>query len=93
MTLDDFSEVTQRIIATQGFADFRPTACFPGRRELRVLSELPPGQDAEVSAMDWARGLAKPDEEFLIAVKVSPVSFKVTRAVGAMTESRVFQAE
>lgn len=93
MTLDDFAEVTQRIIATQGFADFRPTACFPGRREIRVLSELPPGQNTEVSSMAWARGLAESDEEFLIALKVSTLSFKVTRVFGAMTESRAFQAE
>lgn len=93
MTLDNFAEVTRRIIATQGFADFQPTACFPSRREVRVLSELPPGQDAEVFSIDWARGLAEPDESFLIAVKVSAATFKVIRVVGAMTESRIFQAE
>lgn len=92
MTLDDFAEVTQRIIANQGFADFRPTACFPIRREIRVLSELPKGQDVEIASMDWARGLAGPDEDFLIAFKVSPVSFKVIRVAGAITESQLFRA-
>lgn len=93
MTLDNFAELTQRIIATQGFADFQPTACFPSRREVRVLSDLPAGQDAEVSSMDWARGLAEPDESFLVAVKVSAVTFKVIRVAGATTESRIFRAE
>lgn len=93
MTLDDFAEVTQRIIAKQGFADFQSTACFPSRREVRVLSELPLDQDVEASSMEWARGLAGLDEGFLVAVKVSSASFKVIRVVGATTESRVFQVE
>ena len=41
MSPADFATITHRVIRTQGFADFQPTACFPERSDIRALAGVP----------------------------------------------------
>jgi len=54
MTLDEFSDTTQRIISNDGFEEYQPTACYPARREIKVLTGLPPDIEPENAVLDWA---------------------------------------
>jgi hypothetical protein len=40
-TLNEFAAMTKRIIASDGFDDYLPTAIYPGRRHVVLLEELP----------------------------------------------------
>lgn len=93
MTLDEFANITFSIISKHGFADFQPTACFPERRDVRVLAGLPASKDVETESIAWARKSAIAEEEFLVAFKVAPEKFKIFRFSGDRTESSIFNLE
>lgn len=90
MKPSDFAAITQNIIRNQGFDDFAPVACFPERREIRALADVPEDEDIEATAINWGQSLAKPGEEFLIAFKHSPTEFKVIRLEGSDVEQEMF---
>jgi hypothetical protein len=90
MELSDFASLTQNVIRDDGFDDFIPVACLPGRREIRGLDGLPAGSDVEVASIDWATSLADETEEFLVAFKVTANQFKVVRRLNGVMESAVF---
>jgi hypothetical protein len=90
MTLDEFAETTQNVVASGGFADYQPTAVFPARKEFRVLAGAPPDL-TETKIVEWATKQAKGNEEFLVAFKVDSKHFKVVRYVGGkQTDSKVY---
>ncbi len=93
MNLNQFASITQRVIAEDGFGEFLPVACFPERQEVRALADLPSDIDIEATATEWAKEIAKPDEEFLIAFKCSAQEFKIIRIVSADKTSAVFLVE
>ncbi len=93
MTPSDFAAITQRVVAEQGFQEFQPTACFPSRRELRALAGVPADEDIRKIVIEWAKGIADPDEEFLVAFKTSDNTFKVVRLEGTLEEEAEFQVE
>lgn len=93
MTPSDFAAITQRVVAEQGFDEFQPTACFPSRRDIRALAGVPEDEDVRTIVIDWARGIADPGEEFLVAFKTSHNTFKVVRLEGAVQEEADFQVE
>jgi hypothetical protein len=92
MTLQEFAEITRSVIGQQGFADFQPTLCFPGRHQIRTLAQVPAGVDIEEAAMAWARKHAVAEEEFLVAFKVSDNAFKIVRVLGADAEEATYSA-
>lgn len=77
-----FASLTQRVIWDQGFAEFLPVACFPARRKILTLAEIPPRVDLKNIAIKWAKSLAKPHEEYFVAFKQSESEFKVIRREG-----------
>ena len=79
MTADEFAQITHRVIQRDGFDDFLPVACFPARRQIRMLKGLPPDVAPEQATIEWASGLAEPDEEYLVAFKVDNERFKIVR--------------
>jgi len=93
MTPSDFAEITQRVIADQGFDEFQPTACFPTRRNIRALAGVPADKDIKTVVIEWAREIADPGEEFLVAFKTSHNTFKVIRLVGTLEEEEEFEVE
>lgn len=93
MTPSDFAAITQRVVAAQGFKEFQPTACFPRRREVRALAGVSADGDIRTIIIEWARGIAAPGEEFLVAFKTSDNTFKVIRLKGTLEEEAEFQVE
>jgi hypothetical protein len=91
MDINDFASITQRVIDRDGFDGFQPSACFPERRELRVLAELPEDIEVEPAVIEWAEQYARPNEEFLVAFKSGPLEFTVIRQKGRKKESAKFQ--
>jgi hypothetical protein len=67
MTLDEFAETTQRVIASGSFDGFQSTVIYPARRHIKGFDSFPPDlPDAESRILRWAaEGTAK-DEEFLV---------------------------
>jgi hypothetical protein len=87
MTVEEFAAITQRVITQDGFEDFLPTACNPGRRDVRTLRGLPPDIEAEPAVLKWAVKHAQDGEEFLVAFKSGPSEFSVVRQEGKRRES------
>lgn len=93
MELSDFAALTQNIIRDNGFDDFIPVACLPGRREIRGLDGLPDDADVEAESVGWAASLADETEEFLVAFKFTNSQFKVYRRLNGAMESAIFVVE
>ena len=89
MQIEQFAAMTQRIISSQGFEGFQPTACFPERRDIVALAGVPEDEAHEAIALQWAAGLASEGEEYLVVFKHSPSQFKVIRVYQNSTESQV----
>ena len=90
MTLEEFAEVTRRAVARAEFEDLLPTACYPARRELKVLEGFSTNLPPEDRVVKWASASAGPNEEFLVAFQIDPAHFKVIRRVGPFSEDDVF---
>lgn len=93
MTIEEFAEVTQAVIARDGFAGFLPTVCYPDRQELRSLSGLPAGIDPELAVLRWASKNAQPDELFLVAFKTGPNAFTIVRQQSGVRESASYNVD
>lgn len=91
-TLDEFAAMTKRIIASDGFDAYLPTAIYPGRRQVVVLEGAPEGPELESIAVKWAERGAVGGEEFLVSFKFGPDRFKVVRRRAGVHEERVFDA-
>jgi len=90
MTLDEFSETTQRIIALEGLDHYLPTACYPVRKHVKVLTGLTPNIDPEKAVLEWAAKVAEKNEEFLVAFRIDATRFKVIRRIGPYSEDDIY---
>ena len=93
MDIQTFADMTRKVIDTEGFAHFHPTACFPARHAIKALEGVPPDADAErieAGVLRWAERQAAPDEEFLVAFRISPTQFKIVRRAGGASSEQVF---
>ena len=91
MTVDEFAELTLKVIAAEGFEDYAPTACFPERECIAVMQGVPADEDVESFCVPWAlNSLERPDEEVLVAFKTDAKHFKVVRHRGKESDSSVF---
>lgn len=90
MTLEEFADVTRRVIAHEGFVGFQPTACFPARDHLALLSHMPASADVETASVEWALEESRHGEEFLVAFKIDDGHFKIVRRAGMTLEDRTF---
>jgi hypothetical protein len=91
MTVNQFAEITKRVIARDGFDGYLPTACYPSRQFVRVLEGVPAEVDLETASLQWALKDAQADEEIFVAFKFSEHSFKVVRILGSQREESVFE--
>lgn len=91
MTIDQFATMTKRIIASVGFEEFLPTACYTEQQEIAALEGLPPDIDPEPAVLKWAAKKARNGELFLVAFKSGASEFTVVRVQGAKRESEVFE--
>lgn len=92
MTLEEFSQITRRVIARDGFAEYLPTAVYPERREVVVLEGAPERGDLEDISFRWAADRSRHGEEFLVAFKSGPNRFKVVRHHAGLREDAEFDA-
>ena len=92
MAPSEFAKIAQSVIRDNGFEEFVPIACFPLRRELRGLADIPAADQTEEIVLSWANELAEPDEEFLVAFKHSATEFSVVRVCGSQKEHEIFSA-
>jgi hypothetical protein len=88
--MDAFAGMTRRVIASDGFDAYLPTACYPERRVLRVLEDAPDTKELETIALEWALSRQEGDEEVLVAFKVDASHFKVVRRAEGLAEERVY---
>ena len=93
MLIEQVATITQNVIREQGFRGFQPTVCFPERRDIRALAGVPENEAHEPIGLRWAAGLAKPEEEYLVAFKHSATEFKVVRFMSGTQEHQVYVAE
>jgi hypothetical protein len=90
MDMGAFAGMTRRVIASDGFDSYLPTACYPERRVLRVLEDAPDSEGLEAIVLEWALSRLEGDEEVLVAFKVAPAHFKVVRRAAGLTEECVY---
>jgi hypothetical protein len=90
MKIDEFASITRRVIASDGFDDFLPTACYPKRSEVRAFIDLPEDIEPEPKIIKWAGQHAGKGEEFLVAYKSGPAEFTIIRQKGDKRESKKF---
>jgi hypothetical protein len=91
MTLEEFAQMTRRVIEGDGIDEYMPTACYPARRQLAVLEGIPDEADVERAALDWASGKAWPGEEYLVAFRLDGNHFKVVRREGDQSDQAVYE--
>jgi hypothetical protein len=92
MTLNEFSEITKQVIARDGLENYHPTVCYPARREIKVLTGVPPAVDLETAVLNWAAKSIQPNEEFLVAFRLDGTRFKIIRRVGPYSEDDIYSA-
>jgi len=73
--------MTRGIIASEGFEDYIPTACYHDRRVITVLEGVPEGVNLEHAALEWASRRAESDEEYFVAFEIAPDQFRVVRTL------------
>lgn len=93
MTIDEFSAITRKVIDRDGFTGFLPIACYPARKVIRALAEVPAGADMEAVALEWAIDKSEPDEEVLVAYRIDSRHFKIVRRLGAEAEHATFAVD
>lgn len=92
MEIAAFAEMTRGIIKEQGLDQFLPTLCLPERQELAALEGVPEEKQAELRdiALDWAKRKVDDREEFLLAFREGPDSFRVLRRFRGRISEKVF---
>jgi hypothetical protein len=92
MRLEDFAEITQRVIRKDGFDGFLPTLCLPEQKHITVLEGVPDEKQPEIRSisLEWARRKAGEQEEFLLAFREDEASFRIIRSFRGEICERVF---
>jgi hypothetical protein len=81
MEIQQFAEMTWRVIEKDRFADYQPTLCLPAQRHVTALAGIPAEEGANIRtiSLNWAIKTADQDEEFLLAFKETEASFRIIR--------------
>jgi hypothetical protein len=87
--LENFIDITNNVIAEDGFEEFLPTLLFPDRQEVIVLGDLPVADNHERFAQEWIAKVVKPKENYLVAYRVDSKHFKVIANLEEDIEERV----
>ena len=75
--LEQFVQLTQRIIREDGFANYLPTLLLPATRAIRVLDNTEDADGQTLGITDWLSEQVEPGEDFLVAFKVDDANFMV----------------
>ena len=91
--LEQFVQMTQRIIREDGFDNYLPTLLLPATRQVRVLDQPEDDQGRPVALSDWIAGQVAPDEDFLIAFRMDDAHFMVLGRLAGQQCQRVCAVE
>ena len=91
MTVQEFAEITVRVIAAGGPETHIPTVLFPERDHVAALEGIPENVDVERASRTWAHEKAQGAEEYLIAFTIDQTHFKVVRHFGGGFEEGMFE--
>jgi hypothetical protein len=89
-SIEEFANITRKVISSEGFDEYLPTVLYPNRKSLAALDGVPQNEDLEPIAVAWATKGAIGDEEFLVAFKISGTRFKIVRRSAGHFESGIF---
>jgi hypothetical protein len=92
MTIQEFADITNRVIARDGFGNYLPTAIFPERHHVAVLEGAPIDIDIELASCKWAKERAHGSEEYLVAFKIDRNHYKIIHRIHELFEEAVFEA-
>ena len=84
MTVDDFVDVTQRVIARDGFEDYIPALVLPQRSHVIVLEGIPSGVNVDTAARAWAARESEDREDFFLSFKADRHHFKVVARLAGL---------
>jgi hypothetical protein len=92
VSIEDFAEITRRVIRKNGFDDFMPTLCLPEQKHITVLEGVPEGKRSEMRtiSLELAQRRADRKEEFLLAFREDDSSFRIVRRFKGKIRERVF---
>ena len=93
ITEEATDELTQRIIAEDGFANYLPTLLLLARREVRVLDAVDADGAPALGISDWLAEQVEPDEDFLVAFKADDAHFMVVGRVDGQACERLCAVE
>lgn len=95
LDMQGFAEITQRVIARDGFDRYLPTLCLPERQHLAVLEGVPEEKQSEIRtiAISWANKKANATEEYFLAYKQDSERFRIIHRHAEGVEEDAFLAE
>ena len=82
MEINDFAEMTYRVLKQTPLSEFLPTLCLPERRQILALDGAPVEEDTRQVALEWAESNSSPEEEFLVAYRDGERHFRIVRRSG-----------
>jgi len=92
MNIQEFAEMTNRIIARDGFDNYLPTLCIPMKRYITVLEGVPEDEQIHIReiALEWAEEKTEPSEEYFLVYKENSESFRIIHQYEGGTEEKSF---
>ena len=87
--IDQFIEITEAIIESDGFEGFLPTLLLPRQNSVRVLDDLPEERHDERAAVEWASIIAGDHEDYFLAFKLDADHFKVLARLDGQQQEQV----
>ena len=90
MTVDDFIDAQQQLIAEGDFDGYLPTLWVetPGQVKVNVLMDAPDGEELETVAREWAQQMAR-KHDYCLAFKADDSRLKVVARVGGVSSERI----
>ena len=95
MEINDFAEITQKVIEGTPFENYIPTLCLPARGQINALEGIPPEEEPNLReiALDWAVKSTDAEEEFLVAFRDGPSHFRIIRRFKGELREALFPAQ
>ena len=72
MTLQDFTDVTLKVVREDGIPDYLPTFAFPDTKQIRTIQGIPAEVDHRDAIQNVVRRSGYEKKEFFFGVRSSP---------------------
>lgn len=91
--IDEFIEITYRVIAKDGFDEYIPTMLLPISKEVLVLEDVPEYVNIDITVSKWIERKAKNGKDFIVAYKINNNHFKVIARINGNMEERICETK